>query len=110
VPEVLIEAPLLASEVQEVAAKQRLLDESGRLIAAQGEAITELKSELRRIKASRGWRLLGRFYDILHILRGRGLSRPADAKADPGAAPHQTYNRPTESGPASASRGRNQIA
>lgn len=110
VPDVLIEAPLLASEVQEVTAKQRLLEESSRLITTQAEAITELKSELIRIKTSRGWRLLGRFYDVLHILRGRGLSRPLDANASPGATPHQPYNRPRETGPASASRGRNQIA
>lgn len=32
-------------------------------------------AELRAIRASRGWRVLERIYDVLHILRGRGLRR-----------------------------------
>jgi glycosyltransferase involved in cell wall biosynthesis len=36
----------------------------------------DLVCQLDSIHASRGWRLLNRIYDFLHVLRGRGLRRP----------------------------------
>ncbi len=35
-----------------------------------------LLEELKLIHESRGWRMLNRVYDLLHVVRGRGLRRP----------------------------------
>lgn len=35
-----------------------------------------LIEELKMIHGSRGWRLLNKVYDVLHVVRGRGLRRP----------------------------------
>ncbi len=32
--------------------------------------------ELATVYSSRGWKMLERMYDLLHIVRGRGLKRP----------------------------------
>jgi len=47
-------------------------------------------AELAQIKASRGWRVLERVYDLLHVARGRGLRRSGQGKG-PGIG---DYDRP----------------
>lgn len=44
-----------------------------------------LWQELKTIKSSRGWRVLNRVYDVLHVVRGRGIRRRYDSGSRGGA-------------------------
>jgi glycosyltransferase involved in cell wall biosynthesis len=50
-------------------------DQLGTSAADQAHRAALLDAELAGIHRSRGWRALERVYDVLHILRGRGLKR-----------------------------------
>lgn len=65
---------LLSAGATGVVAPEVLTDEAGPGESGHDRA-AELEAELARIHASRGWGVLQRVYDLLHILRGRGLRR-----------------------------------
>jgi hypothetical protein len=98
VPDAVMEELPHAAEQPDVAAARAEVDSLKRRCAQQTVAIVQLREELSRIKASRGWRVLQRVYDVLHLVRGRGVRRP------------RVYDRAEELGAERGARGRNQIA